>query len=85
MDELWTLNLTKRKIEVGIGTSFSGNACLNPIIIKINSNTWPNLRALSDWPSSTNYYGQTRACERSGGIQPAGEDYELISPAVLSQ
>jgi hypothetical protein len=56
-----------------------------PIIIKINSNTWPNLRALSDWPSSTNYYGQTRACERSGGIQPAGEDYELISPAVLSQ
>jgi len=56
-----------------------------PIIIKINSNTWPNLRALSDWASSTNYYGQTWACERSGGIQLAGKDYELISPAVLSQ
>ena len=56
-----------------------------PIIIKINSNTWPNVRALSDWQSSTNYYGQTRARGRSGGIQPAGEGYELISPAVLSQ
>ena len=39
MDELWTLNLAIRKIEVSIDTSFSGNACLHPIIIKINSNT----------------------------------------------